>query len=234
MLYDYAYLIGSLVLLVVWIGLFLARPKLRKKVLLVSSLTAPLGLTEPFFIPAYWEPLTLFDLARRYRVDIESIIFSFAVGGIAAVIYEFISGAREKRLAHRVQHQVHHQFHTLAVLSPIAVFAFFFLLTPINPIYSAIIGLTFGALATGWCRPDLIPSIKKGALLFSGLYFVIFLITFVWLFPSYVEMVWKLSSLTGILVVGVPLEEILFAVALGAMWGSIYEHLTWRKLVRMK
>ncbi|MFZ2202770.1 MAG: lycopene cyclase domain-containing protein [Microgenomates group bacterium] len=74
----------------------------------------------------------------------------------------------------------------------------------------------------------------KGALLFSGLYFVIFLITFVWLFPSYVEMVWKLSSLTGILVVGVPLEEILFAVALGAMWGSIYEHLTWRKLVRMK
>lgn len=232
-LYNYAYLIGSLVLLVVWTGLFLARPMLRKKMFLVSSLTAPLGLTEPFFIPRYWEPLTIFNLAGKYRVDIESIIFAFAVGGIAAVVFEFVSGAREKRLAHRVQHQAQHQLHTLAVLSPIAVFAFFSLLTPINPIYSAIIGLTFGALATAWCRPDLAGSIKKGAGLFTGLYFAIFLITFVWLFPGYVEMVWKLSDLTGVLILGVPLEELLFAAALGAMWGSIYEHLTWRKLVKM-
>lgn len=234
MLYNYAYLIGSLVLLVVWARLFMARPMMRKKMFLVSSLTAPLGLTEPFFIPRYWEPLTIFDLAGRYRIDLESIIFAFAVGGIAAVTYEFISGAREKRLAHRVQHQARHQLHTLAVLSPIVVFAFFSLLTPLNPIYSAIIGLTFGALATAWCRPDLTDSIKKGAVIFTGLYFVVFFATFVVLFPNYVQMYWNLKEISGVLIFGVPLEELLFAGALGAMWGSIYEHLTWRKLARMK
>lgn len=231
---TYAYLTGSLFLLAVWTGIFLARPKLRRKMLLVSSLTAPLGLTELFFIPRYWEPLTIFGLAQRFRIDVESFIFSFAVGGIAAVVYGFISAAGEKRLAHRVQHQVRHQLHTFIVISPIAIFAFFSLLTPINPIYSAIIGLTFGALGTAWCRPDLTDSIKKGAVLFTGLYFAIFLITFVWLFPGYVKMAWKLDDLTEILVFGVPLEELLFAGALGAMWGSIYEHLTWRKLVKME
>ncbi|HLE49691.1 MAG TPA: lycopene cyclase domain-containing protein [Patescibacteria group bacterium] len=234
MLYDYAYLIGSLLLLVVWFGLFLAKPKLRKKMLWVSGLTTTLGLTEPIFIPKYWAPLTLFDWGRKYHLDIESFIFSFAVSGVAAVIYEFLTGKREKRLAHRVQHQVHHQLHTLAVLSPIAVFTFFFLLTPLNPIYSAVIGLTFGALATAWCRPDLGEAIKKGALLFAGLYFAVFWITFVLLFPGYVPMYWKLSNLTGILILGVPIEELLFAGSLGAMWGGLYEHLTWHKLVRMK
>lgn len=234
MYYNYAYLIGSLLLLVVWFVLFLARPAMRKKMLLVSGLTAPFGLTEILFIPKYWEPLTLFDLAARFRIDIEAIIFSFAVGGIAAVAYEFVSGQGEVRLPHRVQHQARHQFHTLAVLSPIAVFAFFALLTPLNPIYSAIIGLTFGAAATAWCRSDLAPAIQRGALIFTAIYFVIFWLTFVFLFPGYVPMYWKLTSLTGILVFGVPLEELLFAAALGAMWGGLYEHLTWRKLVKMK
>lgn len=112
-----------------------------------------------------------------------------------------------------------------------------------NSIYAYLIGSLFLvviwlglfiALGTAWCRPDLTDLIKKGAVLFAGLYFAIFLITFVWLFPGYVEMVWKLSDLTGVLILGVPLEELLFAAALGAMWGSIYEHITWRKLVKMK
>ena len=234
MLYDYAYLIGSLLLLAVWFGLFVAKPGLRRKILRVSLATVFLGVTEIFFIPKYWEPLTLFDFGNRYHMDIESFIFSFAVGGIAATIYEFMTGEGEKRLAHRVQHQTRHQFHTLAVLSPIVVFAFFFLLTPLNPIYSAIIGLIFGALATAWCRPDLAGAIKKGALLFTGLYFAVFWLTFVLLFPSYVPMYWRLSELSGSLIIGVPIEELLFAGSLGAMWGGLYEHLTWHKLVRMK
>lgn len=39
-----------------------------------------LGFTEPLFVPAYWNPPTLFDLAQRTGFDIESLIFTFAIG----------------------------------------------------------------------------------------------------------------------------------------------------------
>ena len=200
----------------------------------VSGLTTTLGLTEPIFIPKYWAPLTLFDWGRKYHLDIESFIFSFAVGGVAAVIYESVSGWRDKKLTDHVRQQKRHRLHTWAVLAPIPTFAFFFLLTPINPIYSTIIGLLAGIVATRYCRPDLGDLMKKSALIFSAIYFVIFFVIFVIIFPDYVQMYWNLKDISGILIFGVPLEELLFAGSLGAMWGGLYEHLTWHKLVKMK
>ncbi|MBI3984343.1 MAG: hypothetical protein HY344_00160 [Candidatus Levybacteria bacterium] len=55
------------------------------------------------------------------------------------------------------------------------------------------------------------------------------LLLFVWLFPGYVEAVWNLKAISGILIVGIPIEELLFAASLGAMWSSIYEHFSWYK-----
>lgn len=52
-----------------------------REMLIVSLWTSLLGLTEPLFVPAYWNPPSLFDLAQRTRFDIESLLFSFGVGG---------------------------------------------------------------------------------------------------------------------------------------------------------
>ena len=82
---QYAWMILSLILLAVWGVVYLAlrgREGGRKKMLVVSSFTALLGLTEPLFVPEYWSPPSLFDLALRFGFDIESLIFAFAVGGI--------------------------------------------------------------------------------------------------------------------------------------------------------
>ena len=49
------------------------------------------------------------------------------------------------------------------------------------------------------------------------------------MFPGYVQQVWNLQVVSGILVVGIPLEELLYAFSFGFMWSSIYEHFTWRK-----
>jgi len=48
-----------------------------------------------------------------------------------------------------------------------------------------------------------------------------------WLFPGYVPAIWNLPAISGILVAGVPVEELLFAASLGAMWSSVYEHFGW-------
>jgi hypothetical protein len=42
----------------------------------------PMGLTEPFFVPEYWTPPSLFNLTEKTGFDIESLIFSFAIDGI--------------------------------------------------------------------------------------------------------------------------------------------------------
>jgi len=75
-------------------------------------------------------------------------------------------------------------------------------------------------------------------MLVSGLIFIlIYFITFSLLnlfFPGYTEAVWNLSAISGIIIIGVPLEELLWAFTFGLYWSSIYEHLTWRKLNAVK
>lgn len=227
--YDYAYLLISLFLFLVWILFYVKNPISRKKILLVSLLTAPLGLTEPLFVPSYWSPFTLFDLARRTRFDLESLLFSFAVGGITAVLYETLWGRSRKPVSPHELHHARHRFHNLALLSPLVSFSILYFLTPLNPIYSTIIAMTIGTVATWFCRPDLLKAMVTGSLLFLIIYFLVFLIGFVWLFPGYVEAVWNLPAISGILIAGVPLEELLFAASLGAMWSSAYEHFSWYK-----
>ena len=62
--------------------MFVVKPSLRLPMLWASVLTAPFGLTELAFVPKYWNPPSLFDLAHRTGFDIESLIFCFAIGGI--------------------------------------------------------------------------------------------------------------------------------------------------------
>lgn len=229
MSYDYAYLITDLLLLFVWLVFYFKNPKSRRKILLVSLFTTPLGLTEPLFVPSYWIPYTLFDLARQTRFDLESLLFSFAVGGIATVLYESLWGKSRKAVSVHEMHQEKHRFHRLALLSPLVSFGILYFFTPLNPIYSTIIAMTIGAIATCLCRPDLLKGMLTGSILFLVIYFTVFFIGFVWLFHGYVEAVWNLPAISGVLVAGVPIEELLFAASLGAMWSSVYEHFTWYK-----
>ena len=68
----YAYLLLSASLFVVWLILYGLRRDLRRPMLRVSLGTMPLGLTEPLFVPAYWNPPTLLDPARRTGFDVVS------------------------------------------------------------------------------------------------------------------------------------------------------------------
>lgn len=228
---TFAYLITSLLLLVIWVIFYYLRPESRRKMFYLSLLTAPLGLTEPLFVPSYWLPFTLFDLARKTGFDFESLLFSFAVGGIATVLYETFLRTKRKKVGSQEQFQRKHRFHRLALLSPFLSFAIAYFFMPINPIYSAILAMSVGALACWLCRPDLLKSMIIGSLLFFAIYFIVFLIGFVWVFPGYVKEVWNLPAISGILVVGVPIEELLFAASLGSMWSSVYEHFSWYRFI---
>ena len=86
-----------------------------------------------------------------------------------------------------------------------------------------------GGIAAMICRPDLTRKIWISGLLFTGLYFIYFTSLNI-IFPKYVEHVWTLENLSGLVIIGIPLEEYLFAFGFGMYWSSLYEHLTWHRL----
>ena len=58
-IWPFAYLIMSTALLLVWFVLYGVRRDLRRTMLQVSLATALLGLTEPLFVPKYWNPFKI-------------------------------------------------------------------------------------------------------------------------------------------------------------------------------
>ncbi len=228
---HYAWLTWSVLLLVAWgfVYFSLRTRDSRHEMLVVSFWTSLLGLTEPLFVPTYWEPPSVFDLAQRTGFDLESLIFSFGIGGLAVVIYEWVFPVRHETVSSMERHQPRHRFHLLVLLSAPIVFTVLLTASRLNPIYAAILSLSVGGLLTSWCRPDLIRKMVLSAFLFLGFYFLYFL-TLLSAYPDYVRLVWHLSAISGILIAGVPVEELLFAFTLGFLWSSVYEHLRWQRL----
>ncbi len=224
--WSYAYLSLSAALSLVWVTLHVLRRDLRGNMLRVSICTALLGLTEPIFVPRYWNPFTILNLARRTGFDLESLLFSFSIGGIVFAAYELLFHVKPVETIAAEREKGRHRQHTLAVLSAPLLFGILSATTRLNPIYSSAIALIAGFFATLYCRRDLwLKMIVSGGLFFALYFFVFALFNVV--FRGYVEAVWNLKAISGVRLIGVPLEELMFGFTFGLYWSSVYEHLTW-------
>ncbi len=221
--------VWSLGLVAIWLVVYIIHKDARKRMLRASLLTMPFGLTEPLFVPEYWNPPSLFDLAQRTGFDIESLIFCFGIGGLGIILYDLVFKVEPVEMDWTEKHSKRHRFHFWTLLSPVFIFLPLHFWTSLNPIYSSGIAMFIAGLAALWCRPDLKKKIWVGGLLFTAFYFVYFFLldTFS---PGYVERVWTLDAISGIRILNIPIEELLFAFTFGMLWSSYYEHLSWRKL----
>ncbi len=229
---TYVWLIWSTAFMVPWAALWILFPAHRRVMIWASLFTAPFGLTEPLFVPEYWSPPSLFDLALSTGFDIESLIFCFAIGGVAAVLVNVLTRRRPEPLPPSERHAKRHRFHRWALMSPFLLFLPLWFL-PWNPIYPGIVAMLVGAAATAACRPDLAGNTLLGALIFVG-YYTLFLVGLELTAPGYIERVWNLEALSGFLVFGLPAEELLFAAGLGGYWAGVYEHFTWHRPRRVR
>jgi hypothetical protein len=105
------------------------------------------------------------------------------------------------------------------------------LLTNLNHIYCGTIALFAGAVATLLCRPDLKVKIGMGGILFLLLYFVYFE-SLNLVYPGYEVLVWNFTTISKMLLLGVPVTELLFGFTFGMYWSSVYEHFLWFKVTR--
>jgi hypothetical protein len=230
--FHFAWFAWSLILLIIWetVRFRIKSREIRKEMLVVSACTSLLGFTEPIFVPAYWDPPSLFDLAWKTGFDLESFIFSFAIGGLGYALYMAVFPVGHEPIMTRDERlEARHRYHLPLLLSTPLLFMVLLAATPVNPIYAAIIAMVIGGITTWYCRPDLVKKMLVSAVLFAALYTVYFF-TLIALFPGIVEEVWNLSAISGILIGGIPLEELLFALAFGFYWSTVYEHFTWKKV----
>ncbi len=223
--HHYVWLVWAIAFLVPWTLLYLINPQLRVAMWRTSAATALFGLTEPLFVPAYWNPPSLFELARQTGFDIESLIFSFAIGGIGVVLYNTLARQHLVPVAAEERSKPHHRIHLAALLVPFVLFVPLYFLAW-NPIYAGISSLVAGATASVVCRPRLWNKTVIGGFLFLVIY-AIFMLSLVGLVPGYIAEVWNLAALSGGLIYGIPAEELLFGFAFGLYWTGVYEHFTW-------
>ena len=229
MKHHYVWLVWSSAFLIPWGALYVANPGLRSVMWRVSFVTALFGVTEPLFVPAYWNPPSLFELAQRTGFDIESLIFAFAIGGIGTVLYDTLTRHQLVSISPAERAAPTHRLHLAALLLPFMAFVPLYFL-PWNPIYAVLVCLILGALASVWCRPELKRKTLIGGLLFLGLY-AAFMLGLKWFAPGYIEAVWNLAALRAGQIYGIPVEELLFGFAFGLYWSGVYEHFSWSQSI---
>ena len=192
-------------------------------ILRVGAVTALTGFAEPLFIPGYWNPPTLFDLGQRTGFDIESFVFNFSAGFNATAIYGAMRTRGHGRVAAANRRTPRDRYHRLTLAVFPLVFIGLAVVTNMNAVYVTMVAVSAGFLATCLARPDLIKLIIVSGLMFTGLYFAFFL-AFNAVYPGYLDQVWNLGALSGLMILGVPLEEVVFALAYGLIVACFAEH----------
>lgn len=213
---QYGYLLGNLILGIPWTIFFFLRKDLRKEMLWAGIIGMFLGFTNFLYVPEYWNPPTLFNLLDKIGFSIEDALNGIFNGGIAAVIFEFIERKKTQKI------------HTRRYPSYIALAIFFIsyfgleLLFPQRTIYHLSSALLLTALVSWNYRPDLGRQIITSGVLFGLLYWSLFFF-FNQIFPTFVSSFYTLKNMSGIYLLSVPFEEVLFGFSLGAGWSVLYE-----------
>lgn len=217
--YHFAYLVGALLFDAAWAVCYLLGKRYRPQMIWGTAVTVPLALTSFLFVPQYWTPPSLFDLDARFRVGLEDFLWAGAVGGIASVVGEIF--LKEGLATRRRQPRKKHYFPFLVM---VAVFLILWFWHPQKNIYNTAIAFAVCGLIVAFLRRDLILTMIVGAVIFTILYFGLFLY-FLALYRNFVDLYYNLSNLSGIRLLGVPIEELMFAASGGAVWSVAYEYL---------
>lgn len=216
--YAYAYLTGCALLFIVWGAMFALRKDLRREMIFASSFGLPVGLIDHFLVPTYWHPDSLFGLMEKYTVGIESFLFVFLMAGISSVVYEFLTQQKLKKMLHDTRP------HLLPFILTGIVFFILATIFPTKAIYVFMSVALLGAVAIVVRRRDLWKQVSASAFLFSGLYLATFVVVGL-IYPDLVERFYNFDAISGILFLGVPIEEVATAFFAGAFWSVMYEYM---------
>ncbi|MDO8514838.1 MAG: lycopene cyclase domain-containing protein [bacterium] len=219
--YTYAYTLLVCFFTLVWVILFIIRKDLRREMFIMSLLAAPLGPFGDFF---YQRDYYLLPILNGHYWWIYSLACGFVYGGVAAVLYETLLKEH-----HRIQRgirkkQGRHYWWFWAVFLGGGAFMYVgtFLLQ-INSIYVSFCVMFLGALWIGYQRKDLLVEAVGSGLALMAVTTVFYLVLQL-VFPGIFETQWNIASLSGLFILGIPVEEYVWAFMWGLITGPAYEY----------
>jgi hypothetical protein len=223
--HKYSYIILGALFLILWLILFSLRKDVRREMWATSLLFGVVALIlEPVIYNDWWVPLTITGTIPC----IESFLFGFACGGIAAVIYEEISRKKLKPIKKEIEKN-NSKLWAITILGFISFFSMFCILK-IDSFLSSSISMIILITIIYTKRPDLIKnSIVSGiATLISAfiIYSIMQIIT-----PGWIESFWIFKNTPKIIFLNVPIDDIIWFLLFGALWGPLYEYIKNKKLV---
>ncbi len=203
----HSYLVTSLFLTALCLaGLWLV-PRHRTPVLLSAVLGVPGAAYSLVFVPTYWNPVRILALP----IGIEDVLFSFANGGLVwLLVAVWTPGIRVSINVATVAKR------WLAVTAAFTLLLVVIARAGVPVMHAGLVGaaVIFGAML--WLRPAYWPLAVRGAIAFTILYGAI-LFGSLQLWPGALSQ-WNTRVLSGIVFLGAPVEEIIWALAYGALY----------------
>ena len=151
-------------------------------------------------------------------VGFEDLLFAFLIGGIASVIYEAIF---KKRYVKK-QGQKYPYWILAIIIFGFSWMIFGSIILKFNSIYVSIASFLMAGIPMLVFRNDLIENALLSGLLVAILMFIFYLF-FLFLYPGIIQKWWLLSNISGILIFGAPLEELIWGFSWGFLAGPVYE-----------
>ncbi len=216
--YTYCYLAGALFNLGLWAACYVLRKDLRREMWVMSAVPIVIGLPHEYWLWTrdWWHPPNL----THTRIGFEDVLYAIGTGGTLATGYAVLT---RRRLV-----QGRGPGRAAAAMPLVINFVLPFLLVWLADLHS------FPACALGTCaallwilpqRPDLMApaAVNVGlgmALSFSCFWFIELLA------PGFVAAIWDLPKLSGILLAGVPVEDVGWYAYTAALFGIYYKYAT--------
>jgi len=196
--------------------------------LFMSSAFGVVGwFIEPIFLTDYWHPTMIFTSSFTFNSttyqlgSIEGIIFSFLIGGIASVVYEVFVGKYFKSRRIRKHNWI---LWAVSLLTLNVAVLMISTSVGINSIYAAILScLACFCFYIFFSKDLIVDSLLSGLLM--GCISLLVLLTWHFIFFGIFDAWWQRENLSGISILGIPIEEPLLYFTLGAVLGPLYEFL---------
>ncbi|MDO8424706.1 MAG: lycopene cyclase domain-containing protein [bacterium] len=222
----FTYLIWDLFFLTIWLLFFLLRKDLRKQSLILGGIIAGLTpLVGWWYLRDYWNPAFMFEInIFGLKTGPDEILMGFLIGAISSIVFEVVF---KKKLEQKKK--PHLWAFPVFLLGGVYLVAVFLVLkVGLNSIYASFVSWIVGIIILSFLRRDLIVSGLISGVLFMAILFFSYVRWLELLFPGTIVAWWKLSNLSGLLVFGVPIEEIIWGFLWGWLAGMLYE--VWRGL----
>ncbi|MBI5100820.1 MAG: hypothetical protein HZB33_03125 [Nitrospirae bacterium] len=169
----------------------------------------------------YWHPEYLFDITvGPLKFGVEDLITTFSVTGISATIFEFIARRRGMPKLPDFTAKI---FYGMTINGVYALGVVILLATGLgmNSIYAVQITALLFAFLNSRKRKDFFVAAMPVGIIVALICWMTYSVLMP-LFPGFFSQFWKLDRISGIMLGGVPVEELTWAFSVALLTGPFY------------